>query len=216
LLTIKAIDVTLGRKKILINFSLQLLDGEFIYITGQNGGGKSTLLKVINGEIKTHKGQIAIDEIPLNVNFLPSLVKHRRKIGYIHQDFRLIDDWTVFENIAYPLLAKGENLSFIKAKILNIATQLKITDQLNHFPFEISGGEKQRAAIARAVIKGARIILADEPTGNLDPQNSYEIAKFLCSISKKNRVCVLFVTHDIELIKKIPKKAINLGEINND
>ncbi|MDR0690522.1 MAG: ATP-binding cassette domain-containing protein, partial [Streptococcaceae bacterium] len=155
----------------------------------------------------------------LNLTIFSLIFNHegyRRKIGYIHQDFRLIDDWTVFENITYPLLAKGENLSFIKAKILNIATQLKITDQLNHFPFEISGGEKQRAAIARAVIKGARIILADEPTGNLDPQNSYEIAKFLCSISEKNRVCVLFVTHDIELIKKIPKKAINLGEINND
>jgi ABC-type lipoprotein export system ATPase subunit len=208
--------VTRGKNKILANFSLKLLDKEFIYITGQSGVGKSTLLKVINGEIKIHKGQITMDNSPLNTDHLPSLIKYRRKIGYIYQDFRLINDWTVFENIAYPLLSQGENLSIIKEKVINLAKQLKIADRLHHFPYEISGGEQQRVAIARAVIKSSRIILADEPTGNLDPQNTYEIAKFLYSIKEKYQTSILFVTHDMELVKKVPQKIVNLGAINND
>ncbi|MDR1473834.1 MAG: ATP-binding cassette domain-containing protein [Lactobacillales bacterium] len=216
MLNIQNINVTRGKNKILANFSLKLLDKEFIYITGQSGVGKSTLLKVINGEIKIHKGQITMDNSPLNTDHLPSLIKYRRKIGYIYQDFRLINDWTVFENIAYPLLSQGENLSIIKEKVINLAKQLKIADRLHHFPYEISGGEQQRVAIARAVIKSSRIILADEPTGNLDPQNTYEIAKFLYSIKEKYQTSILFVTHDMELVKKVPQKIVNLGAINND
>jgi ABC-type lipoprotein export system ATPase subunit len=205
-----------GKNKIFTNFSLKLLDKEFIYITGQSGVGKSTLLKAINGEIKIHKGQIMIDNSFLNTDHLPSLIKHRRKIGYIYQDFRLINDWTVFENIAYPLLFQKENLSIVKEKVLCLTKQLKIADRLHHFPYEISGGEQQRVAIARAVIKDPRIILADEPTGNLDPQNTYEVAKFLCSIKEKYQTSIIFVTHDMELVKKIPQKIVNLGAINND
>jgi len=190
-----------------INLSIE--KGEFIFLTGASGAGKSTLLKLIYKEELPTKGQILIDSV--NINLVPSkkLYKLRRKIGIIFQDFKLLLNRTIYENISIPLVVRGEKKSVLDRMVNSALSVVGLTHRRNYIPAHISGGEQQRVAIARAIVGNPKIIIADEPTGNLDTELSIEILKIFERINS-NGITVIFATHDKNLIKMFPKRMIKL------
>lgn len=208
-------DVTiysLSKKEVLTNINETFSNHQANYIIGKSGEGKSTLLKAIFGEFPIASGKILLDNKELKYNTLQNIIANRRKIGYIFQDFFLIESLTVFENIAYVLQMENISSDQIRYKIEKIANELDIYEKLNHFCDQISGGEKQRVAIARALVKNPSIILADEPTGNLDPKKSHEIINLIHEIVQLKKITALIVTHNYELI---PKNTNNIYQIEN-
>jgi cell division transport system ATP-binding protein len=198
-----------------ISFSVQ--KGEFIFLTGASGAGKTTLLKLIFKEELPSRGQILIDS--LNINLIPHklLYQLRRSIGIVFQDFRLLENRTVYENVAIPLVVRGEKRAIIDKKVMNALSLVGLTHRRNYVPTHISGGEQQRVAIARAIAANPKIILADEPTGNLDTELSIEIFRLLERINA-NGITVLVATHDNHLMELFPKRVLKLekGRIVSD
>lgn len=198
-----------------ISFSVQ--KGEFIFLTGASGAGKTTLLKLIFKEELPSRGQILIDS--LNINLVPHklLYQLRRSIGIVFQDFRLLENRTVYENVAIPLVVRGEKRAIIDKKVMNALSLVGLTHRRNYVPTHISGGEQQRVAIARAIAANPKIILADEPTGNLDTELSIEIFRLLERINA-NGITVLVATHDNHLMELFPKRVLKLekGRIVSD
>ena len=190
-----------------ISFSVQ--KGEFIFLTGASGAGKTTLLKLIFKEELPSRGQILIDS--LNINLIPHklLYQLRRSIGIVFQDFRLLENRTVYENVAIPLVVRGEKRAIIDKKVMNALSLVGLTHRRNYVPTHISGGEQQRVAIARAIAANPKIILADEPTGNLDTELSIEIFRLLERINA-NGITVLVATHDNHLMELFPKRVLKL------
>ena len=190
-----------------VSFSVE--KGEFIFLTGASGAGKTTLLKLIFKEEQPSRGQILIDS--LNINLIPqkSLYQLRRSIGIVFQDFRLLENRTVYENVAIPLVVRGEKRSIIDKKVMNALSMVGLTHRRNYVPTHISGGEQQRVAIARAIVGNPKIILADEPTGNLDTELSIEIFRILERINA-NGITVLVATHDNHLLDLFPKRILKL------
>lgn len=196
-------DVTihsLAKKEILTKITQLFSDDKPNYIIGKSGAGKSTLLKAIFGEVPVVSGKIILNDEELNYGTLPATLSNRRKIGFIFQDFRLIDSFTVFENIAYVLHIKNEPVDKIRYKVEQLACELGIEEKLADYCHQLSGGEQQRVAIARALIKQPQIILADEPTGNLDPLRGKEILQLINHLSLQKKITTLIVTHDYTLI----------------
>lgn len=188
-----------------INFEIALK--EFICLVGPSGAGKSTILKLLIAEEKPSTGKIFFDNLDitkLNPNELPFL---RRKIGLVFQDFKLLSHKTVYENIAFVMEAIGFSDKEIKKDVLRILNLVGLSDKVSSFPDELSGGEKQRVAIARAIAHRPKILLADEPTGNLDPVNTFEIVKLLLKINEFGTTVVL-ATHDRDVISAIGQKRI--------
>ncbi|MDH6365688.1 ABC-type ATPase involved in cell division [Enterococcus sp. PF1-24] len=173
---------------------------EISYLTGKSGVGKTTLLKAILGEVPIAQGKISLNQQAITYDNLANTLANRRKIGVIYQDFRLLEELTVFENIAYVLYRQELAEASIKAEVEKIAAELGIKDKLASYCHELSGGEQQRVAIARAIAMNPEMILADEPTGNLDPLKAKEIVALLHDLSVKRRLAVLLVTHDYTLI----------------
>jgi cell division transport system ATP-binding protein len=198
-----------------VSFSVE--KGEFIFLTGASGAGKTTLLKLIFKEEQPSRGQILVDS--LNVNLIPHklLYQLRRSIGIVFQDFRLLENRTVYENAAIPLVVRGEKRSIIDKKVMNALSMVGLTHRRNYVPTHISGGEQQRVAIARAIVGNPKIILADEPTGNLDTELSIEIFRILERINA-NGITVLVATHDNHLLDLFPKRILKLekGRIVSD
>jgi len=198
-----------------VSFSVQ--KGEFIFLTGASGAGKTTLLKLIFKEELPSRGQILVDS--LNINLIPHklLYQLRRSIGIVFQDFRLLENRTVYENVAIPLVVRGEKRSIIDKKVMNALSMVGLTHRRNYVPTHISGGEQQRVAIARAIVGNPKIILADEPTGNLDTELSIEIFRILERINA-NGITVLIATHDNHLLDLFPKRVLKLekGRIASD
>jgi cell division transport system ATP-binding protein len=190
-----------------VNLSIE--KGEFIFLTGHSGAGKTTLLKLIYKDLVPSKGQILIDSV--NVNLIPdkSLYQLRRKIGIVFQDFKLLPNRTVFENVAIPLLVRGERKNIIEKMTNNALTLFGLSHRKYYFPDHISGGEQQRVAIARAIAGNPKIIIADEPTGNLDTELSLEILQIFEKINQ-NGITLLIATHDNNLIKNFSKRMIKL------
>ena len=198
-----------------INFTIE--KGEFVFLTGASGAGKSTLLKLIYKEELPSKGQILVDSV--NINLIPrkKLFKLRRNIGIVFQDFRMLENRTIFENVAIPLVVRGERKSFIN-KIANSALSLVgLTHRKNYIPPHVSGGEQQRIAIARAIVGNPKILIADEPTGNLDTELSIEVLKIFERINA-NGITIIIATHDINLIKMFSKRIMKLdsGKLISD
>lgn len=188
-----------------INFEIALK--EFICLVGPSGAGKSTILKLLIAEEKPSTGKIFFDNLDitkLNPNELPFL---RRKIGLVFQDFKLLSHKTVYENIAFVMEVIGFSDKEIKKDVLRILNLVGLSDKVSSFPDELSGGEKQRVAIARAIAHRPKILLADEPTGNLDPVNTFEIVKLLLKINEFGTTVVL-ATHDRDVISAIGQKRI--------
>lgn len=192
-----------------ISFSLQ--KGAFVFLTGASGAGKTTLLKLIFKEELPSRGQILIDSVNINLISPKTIYKLRRDIGIVFQDFKLLENRTIYENIAIPLLVRGERRSLIDRKVNNALALVGLKHRRNYIPLHISGGEQQRVAIARAIVGNPKIIVADEPTGNLDTELSIEIIKIFERINA-NGVTIIIATHDNTLLKMFAKRILKLDK----
>ena len=195
----------------LSDINISIVKGEFVFLTGASGAGKSTLLKLIYKEELPTKGQILIDSI--NINLIPDnkLYRLRRQIGIVFQDFKLLMGRTVFENVAIPLIIRGERKSLIEKKVAGALALVGLSHRRRYLTAHISGGEQQRVAIARAVIGNPKILIADEPTGNLDTELSIEIIKIFEKINT-NGITTIIATHNLNLLNLFPRRIIKLDK----
>jgi cell division transport system ATP-binding protein len=191
--------------------SLTIEKGDFVFLTGASGAGKSTLLKLIFKEEHPTRGQILIDSENINLTSHKLLYKLRRSLGIVFQDFKLLDNRTVYENIAIPLVVRGDKRNMIDKLVMNALNLVGLSHRRNYIPSHISGGEQQRVAIARAIVGNPKIIIADEPTGNLDTELSIDVFKIFERINA-NGITVLIATHDDHLMKMFPKRILKLDK----
>ncbi|WNF33743.1 cell division ATP-binding protein FtsE [Aeribacillus composti] len=197
--------------------SIKINQGEFVYIVGPSGAGKSTFIKLMYREEKPTKGSIVINGIQLE-NLKEKEVPYlRRNIGVVFQDFKLLPKLTVYENVAFALEVIGENPKNIKKKVLNVLDLVQLKHKARSFPDELSGGEQQRVSIARSIVNNPPVIIADEPTGNLDPETSWEIMRLLEEINNRGTT-VLMATHNKVIVNTIRKRVITIedGKIVRD
>jgi cell division transport system ATP-binding protein len=203
-------NVSIFQDKVLVlsEVNLSLNKGDFVYLIGKTGSGKSSLMKTLYGELPLKEGEgtiVGFDLKDLKEKQIPFL---RRKLGIVFQDFKLLLDRSVFDNLAFVLKATGwKDKAKIKAKIEEVLKKVAMQSMAYKMPFELSGGEQQRIAIARALLNDPDLILADEPTGNLDPKTSVEVMQVLQDINKSGKT-ILMATHDYALILKFPYKTL--------
>lgn len=198
-----------------LNFEIE--NGEFVFITGPSGAGKTTILRLILRDLKPSSGKITLDDWELGKLKSSQLPSLRQKVSMVFQDFRLLFDRTVFENIAIALELRGVKQREIEGRVKEMLALTSLTDCLNLFPLQLAGGELQRACLARALIGEPKILLADEPTGNLDPKNARGILDLLVKINKMGTT-VIMATHNAELVNSTKNRIINLnkGKITKD
>ena len=206
-----------SNKPALNRASIHVGAGEFVIIVGTSGAGKSTLLKLLTREEKPSSGKIVVrgnDYDNLKDKHIPLL---RRKIGVVFQDFKLLPNRTVFENVAFALEIAGMTNREIKATVPKVIELVGLKGKEKHFPHQLSGGERQRVAIARAVVRQPKILIADEPTGNLDPKHSWDIVRLLEKINKYGTTVIL-TTHNVEIVNKLKRRVITIdhGKITSD
>ena len=196
----------------LSNVSFHIDNGEFVFIVGHSGAGKTTLTKLLLREEKATEGKILVDGI--DVTALPAhrVPRYRRKLGMVFQDFRLFRDKTAYENIACIMRAVGTPGKEIRRRVPALLRTVSMEEKASHFPSELSGGEQQRVALARAIANNPDIIIADEPTGNIDPEMSLDIMNMLMKINRLLGKTVIVVTHDLDLVEYFGHRVIKLGE----
>jgi len=206
-----------NRSVALEEVNLSIKPNEFVSIVGKNGAGKSTLIKLLIGEEKPSKGRLYFDSYEVNKLKLSELPEFRRKIGIVFQDFRLLATKTAYENIAFALEVDGKSQSEIQEFVPQMLDMVGLSDRAFNFPHELSGGEKQRVAIARALVHQPMLLIADEPTGNLDPLNSAEIVKLLVKINELGTT-VMLVTHNKDIVNNLHKRVVSMdsGRIIRD
>jgi cell division transport system ATP-binding protein len=193
---------------ILSDINIDVKKGEFVYLIGKTGSGKSSLLKTLYGDLKLNHGKGEIVGLKLETLKDKNIPFLRRKLGIVFQDFKLLNERTVHGNLKFVLQATGwKELEKINQKIEAVLTKVNMESNKDKFPFELSGGEQQRVAIARALLNDPQLILADEPTGNLDPQTSMEVMEVLQDLNKKGNT-IFMATHDYALILKYPSKTL--------
>ena len=199
------------------DISLTIDKGDFVFIVGASGAGKSTFLKLIMHEEEASKGEIIINDKKLSKLKRRQVPYLRRHMGIVFQDFRLIDKMTVFDNVAFAMRAVGAKASTIKKLVPDILKLVGLGDKLKSRPSELSGGEQQRVSLAWALVNNPEIIIADEPTGNVDPEMSYEIIELLSEINRQGTT-VLVVTHEHDLVRHFNKRVIEIekGRIIGD
>ena len=193
------------------NISLEIKKGEFVSITGRSGSGKTTLMRLILGEQKPTQGQVFFEGKDIHKLKPVEISEIRRKIGVVFQDYKLLTFKTVYENVAYGLEVTGASEQEIVKNIPQVLEIVGLTRQANSFPSALSGGEKQRTIIARALIHRPDVIIADEPTGNLDPYHSWDIIRLLIKVFELGTTIIL-ITHDKEIINSLKKRVITLDE----
>lgn len=201
----------------LSGINLKIDDGEFVFLVGSSASGKSTIVKILTSEVKMTSGRGIVNGFNLN-RIKPSKVPElRRTVGVVFQDFRLIDKKTVYENVAFAMRAVGAPPRIIKSRVPYVLKLVGLEHKMKSFPNELSGGERQRVAVARALVNNPSMIIADEPTGNLDPKMSIEIMSLLEKINELGTT-VLVVTHERELVNEFSKRviAIDSGRIVSD
>jgi len=191
--------------------NLKIGKGEFVFITGPSGAGKTTLIKIILGWEKFDRGQMIINGINMLKIKRSQLAMLRREIGVVFQDFKLINSKTAYENIAFPQKVIGATPKKVKRSTWEMLKNVGLSNKKDSYPLELSGGEQQRVAIGRALINRPKILLADEPTGNIDPEITWEIMKLFKEINSKGTT-VVFATHNLEIIKEMQKRVIHLNK----
>ena len=215
MVSLDSVTISQRSKTILSNICFQVNTGEFVFLIGKTGSGKSSLIKVLYGEIFIRHGNGSVVGFNLNELNKNNLHLLRRKIGIVFQDFKLLQDMTIYENMNFVLKATGwRDKNKIKKRINKVLELVSIETPLEKYPFELSGGEQQRIAIARALLNNPELIIADEPTGNLDPETSKSIMELLKKLNKGG-ITILMATHDYNMIVKFPGKIFKCekGEV---
>ena len=205
------VDLAYKDQMALTNISFTASNGEFLCLTGPSGAGKSSILRLIAMDAFPTKGQVIIRGMlasKMNRRKVPLL---RREIGFVFQDFRLLEDRSIYENVAFAQLVVGIGSAEIKKNVMRVLTQVGLWNKRHRLPRQLSGGEQQRAAIARAMVNRPKILLADEPTGNLDPVNAQETVDLLFRINDGG-TCVVFSTHDQQIVKSFGERVIVMKE----
>ena len=199
------------------DLDLKVKKGDFIFVIGASGSGKSTLIKMLYREEKPTKGSIVIGGIDVAKLRNRKVYKLRRKLGIVFQDFKLLPKLTVYENVAFALEILGLPTNEIRKKVLKALNQVGLKNKAKNYPDELSGGEQQRVAIARAIVNEPKLLLCDEPTGNLDPDTSWEIMKVLEEINNMGTT-IIMATHDKEMVNRMKKRVILIdsGKIKRD
>ncbi len=195
----------------LAGVSMQIEDGEFCFLTGPSGSGKSTIIKLITGELKPTSGTIHVNGYSLERIRRREIPYLRRTVGVVFQDYRLIEKMTVYENVAFAMRVVGAREKEIRERVPYVLELVGLSNKMNRHPTEMSGGEQQRLAIARALVNNPSTIIADEPTGNLDPERSMEIMSLLQEINNLGTT-MLVVTHDLHLVHTFGKRNICIDE----
>ena len=212
IISLEGVDIRQMNHQVFSNITLKIENGEFLYLIGETGSGKSSLLKVLYGELKVDAGNITVADTDLTKIKHKEIPTLRRKLGIVFQDFQLLTDRNVSDNLEFVLKATGwKNKAEIKARINEVLESVHLSGVKDKMPYELSGGEQQRAAIARALLNHPGLILADEPTGNLDPEKSEKIIELLKEINAKGTT-ILIATHDYSIIKKYSARIIKCAE----
>ena len=196
--------------KALNHVNLHIDDGEFVFVVGASGAGKSTFLKIIMREEVPTSGKVVIDGVELNTLKARKVPYYRRKLGIVFQDFRLIPTKTVYENVAFAMHVTGAKQKEISRRVPYALSLVGLSVKAKCLPNELSGGEQQRVALARALVNHADIIIADEPTGNIDPEMSRDIVDLLTQINQNNKTTVIMVTHEVDLIQQYNKRIVTI------
>ncbi len=186
-------------------------DGEFVFITGRSGSGKSTLLKILLKEVEPTSGRVVVNDMDLGRMPRRYIPKYRRRLGVVFQDFRLLKDRTVYENVAFAQRVIGASGRTIRESVPQMLKMVGLSSKYKSYPHQLSGGEQQRVAIARALINRPEVLLADEPTGNLDPHNAMEIMRLLEEINRQGTT-VIVVTHSREIVNMMKKRVITIDK----
>lgn len=200
-----------GDEPSLDTINLTVNQGEFVSIVGHSGAGKTTLIKLILAEEKPTQGSVHFESLDIHRLSNNDMIKLRRKIGTVFQDFRLLPNKTAYENIAFAMEAAGKSEEEIQSDVPHVLELVDLSSKIMHFPHQLSGGEKQRLAIARAIINQPDIIIADEPTGNLDPINTYEVVQILKKINDLGTTIIL-TTHNRGVVEHIGKRVVTLDK----
>ena len=196
----------------LYDLNLAIEKGSFVFVIGGSGSGKSTLIKMLYREEKPTKGQVIVGGLDVAKLKNKKVYKLRRKLGIVFQDYRLLPKLTVYENVAFALECIGEKRDVIRTKVLKALEDVGLKNKVHEYPDNLSGGEQQRVAIARAIVNDPKLLLCDEPTGNLDPEKSMEIMKVLEDINKMRGTTIIMATHDKEIVNKMKKQVITLKD----
>lgn len=189
--------------------SIHIEEGEFVFVVGNSGSGKSTLIKLLLKELEPTEGTITINGKNLGAIRRKQIPRYRRNVGVVFQDFRLLKDRNVYENVAFAQRVIGTSTRKIRSSVPVILSMVGLAAKYKSFPKQLSGGEQQRVAIARALVNQPKILLADEPTGNLDNHNAWEIMKLLDEINQRGTTVVV-VTHNMEIVKAMKKRVITM------
>ena len=202
---------------VLQDVSFEIKDGEFVSFVGKSGAGKTTLVRLILGLEMPTSGEVYFNDIDVAKADSAQIQEIRRSVGSIYQDYKLLSNKTVYENVAYIMQVGGKKNEEIESDVVKVLEIIGLSEKINNFPNELSGGEQQRLAIARALVNHPDIIIADEPTGNLDPYNTYEVISILQKINAAGKTVILS-THDKEVINKLGKRVITIenGRILRD
>lgn len=209
-ISLSNVTVKYGENRILDNINFSLGVGEFCYLIGKTGAGKSSFLKLIYRDIKPNEGSITVADYNVAVLSEKEVPHLRRRLGIVFQDFQLLPDRNIYENVAFALEVTGHRNRFIKKRVLEVLGMVGLSHKRKAMPGDLSGGEQQRVVIARALANEPRIMLADEPTGNLDPEASRSIMELLKQINNRG-MTVLMVTHDYNTVKYFPNRTVQIS-----
>ena len=211
MIDLRDVTVSFDGQVVLDRLNLSIRDGEFVYLVGATGAGKSSLLRLLYMDLKPDSGTVRVLDYASTMTKPREIPRLRRRLGIVFQDFKLLEDRDVYENVAFALYVTDTRRSDIKKKVFHSLSDVGVSHKRNQMPHELSGGEQQRVVIARALVNSPSLLLADEPTGNLDPGTSAEIMELLKKINMRG-TAVLMGTHNYDLVRKYPARVIQLKD----
>ncbi len=211
MIELRSIEVSFNDQRVLNGLNFSLKRGEFVYLVGSTGAGKSSLLRLMYLDLIPDAGEVRVAGFSSQTISAKQIPLVRRRLGIVFQDFRLLEDRNVYDNVAFALHVTNAKRGDIKKKVLHALADVGLSHKRNHMPSELSGGEQQRTVIARALINDPTVLLADEPTGNLDPTSSAEIMELLTKINMRG-MAILMATHNYDLVRKYPARIVQLKE----